>query len=108
MQNCDNCVQGNNTVSCIKCKETFYFFNEICTTCGAVIDNCINCTQDTIEPALCIECSNGYLLRNNLCLKCDDLISNCTACKDDNGTNTCTNCQPTYFLDTNNCSLCSS
>lgn len=105
---CKSCPTGcsvcDSLNTCYGCLSSYYLFQNSCLTCPT---NCNACS----DGSTCTSCSAGILV-SNLCVLCTELTYQgsvgCTACVASNNFVKCTQCQDTYFLDSNGvCQQCS-
>lgn len=99
---CGTCDSSNN---CYSCLSSFYLFQTNCLNCPS---NCSSCT----DGSTCTACIAGILV-SNLCITCQDTTyggsAGCSICVANNNFVMCTQCQTTYFLDSNGiCQSCAS
>ncbi|KAM8961076.1 proprotein convertase subtilisin/kexin type 5 isoform 1-T1 [Pelodytes ibericus] len=126
-ENCKSCTSEQTCTECrhglslqgskcaVSCEDGKYYTigkkecepcHRLCATCtGPGIDNCINCTEDTLfEDGRCVQtCSSGYYLSQSklyrTCKKCD---GSCIACSGP-GDRNCTSCPEGYVLEGSVC-----
>ena len=82
------CTSCNSTEICLDCIPAYYLDNNTCIACG---DFCLNCTNSS-ECTLCLD---TYTVSNGVCVACP---TNCSQCTIFNGTATCNECVPSFFL----------
>ena len=115
---CEPCLDTKcaecDSSSCKTCIEGYYPSNKQCFPCS--VGNCTFCPDD-----FCQKCKSPLALNNSYwpvtCINCSDpliyLQAGCDTCKLNEDSKTeiifnCTQCQDSYFLENNNCSVCSS
>ncbi|ELP87643.1 protein serine/threonine kinase, putative [Entamoeba invadens IP1] len=91
-ENCENCF---NNSKCLNCKENYFLKDDgSCVENSQITSNCYKMIKGTSQCALC---DISYFRNTNG--KCEMCIENCNEC---NQFNFCLQCEPNYFLLTNN------
>ena len=91
IENCEECGTGDNSNTCIKCKDKhFLFFNNLyCLPCDDEYygqigcgGNCkaINFNKERFVECNLNDCKTGYINLNGICVRCSDESPNCKTC----------------------------
>lgn len=93
---CDqNCISCSSDINCNTCADAYYKLNVKCKPC--TLQNCKTCAS-----SICSACLPGFFLGGTqvACLACG---TNCYSCSSNS---LCTKCNANYYLQNNNCVLC--
>ena len=95
----NNCLECNDKNECLKCKEHYVLFRNVCALgcLKGLNEKCKECNTSFLEK--CGSCNDGYFLPTDLidkkeCVKCPD---NCLNCKGTKNNITCTKCENNCF-----------
>ncbi|KAL4506322.1 hypothetical protein ABPG73_017056 [Tetrahymena malaccensis] len=93
-QSCNTCSKPLDKNSCITCNKGYTMVNSLCQQCT------YPCTECQTSQTNCTKCAPSHVLRDNVCEPiCDD---SCLTCFKSIDPNSCTSCNPGFYLSVNN------
>ena len=116
---CEQCDASGTTVTCKRCRPTYFLEDSSCKLCSERVSHCRICDNDgmvwglvpvgELEAVQCQECDREYYVDSGNCKICSELIPNCLTC-DDTTKPICTNCEEGYVVSVNEtmCEKCDS
>ena len=100
IENCLECSEKNNNLRCLKCKNGYEPFNNLCIEKECEIgknEKCFSCRKEEGRKNECQTCNDRYFIseeKATVCSKCS--INNCKKCGILSGKEICYECDDTF------------